>query len=82
MPNGYGLLTVTGQNITAHRFSMSLILNRPLQRGEVVCHSCDVQNCVRPDHLFLGTQADNLADARAKGRAFPPSHNGRRKNVA
>jgi DNA invertase Pin-like site-specific DNA recombinase len=33
-----------------------------------VCHKCDYPPCIRPDHLFIGTQKDNIADAIAKGR--------------
>jgi DNA invertase Pin-like site-specific DNA recombinase len=40
-----------------------------------VCHTCDVKNCVRPDHLFVGTSADNKHDAMTKGRhAFGRKH--------
>jgi len=49
----------------AHRISWELTYG-PIPKGLVVCHRCDVGLCVRPEHLFLGMQQDNIADMRAK----------------
>jgi hypothetical protein len=64
---GYGLLTVGGQQKYAHRLAYETTVGR-VPPGYCVCHACDTPACIRPEHLFIGTQADNLHDAGAKGR--------------
>ena len=55
----------------AHRVAW-MLAHGPIPRGMNVLHRCDVPRCVNPDHLFLGTQHDNVRDMIAKGRArFP-----------
>lgn len=67
-PKGYGDSTYKGWSTTAHRVAYFLAKG-PIPDGHVVMHKCDVRSCCNPEHLEAGTQAQNLADMRAKGRA-------------
>lgn len=66
-PAGYGLVTVSGKTVSAHRAIYSLC-NGPIPSGACVMHTCDKPACVNPAHLVLGTQLDNMRDRMIKGR--------------
>jgi len=75
LKNGYGQITIgRRRNFYSHHVSYMVFVARPIPEGMNVCHSCDVKRCNNPEHFFLGTQLDNLADMRAKGRGSPPPH--------
>jgi hypothetical protein len=64
---GYGRTIVNGRPIAAHRAAWEQT-HGPIPDGLLLLHTCDNPPCVRPDHMALGTQIDNLRDMTAKGR--------------
>lgn len=64
----YGMVKLNdGRHIVAHRAAWEYVYGE-IPFGVKVLHTCDNPPCCRPDHLFLGTQSDNLLDADRKGR--------------
>ena len=67
----YGSFDCDGKTLRAHRVSWVLHFG-PIPDNLCVCHKCDTPLCVRPDHLFLGTNLDNVRDREKKKRRKPP----------
>lgn len=65
-------------NFRAHRFAW-MLANGQIPEGLNVLHRCDNTSCVNPNHLFVGTQKENVEDQRSKGRLWYGSRNGRAK---
>lgn len=69
--NGYATLSAYGHKVRLHRISYEHFVGN-IKEGMCVCHKCDRRTCWNPDHLFLGTQKDNVQDMIEKGRLREP----------
>jgi hypothetical protein len=66
--NGYGQFTIrVGKVVRAHRWIREQI-HGPIPPGLQVLHHCDIRHCVRDEHTYVGTPADNSRDMMARGR--------------
>ena len=71
--NGYAVIYTKGEIIYAHRFSYELHFG-PIPEGKMICHHCDNRRCVRPEHLYAGSRADNMRDMVQRRRAGAWTH--------
>jgi hypothetical protein len=65
---GYSRISVRGKSRLAHRVSFALNVGE-IPEGMLICHRCDNRWCVNPEHLFIGSHADNAGDMLSKGRS-------------
>jgi hypothetical protein len=67
---GYGNFYMFGSHPKATRVMLSLSLGRPVEAGMQACHKCDNKWCVNPDHLYEGTQHQNIRDTVDRGQHY------------
>lgn len=71
---GYGILSVCGKKHFAHRISLT-VHGIEIPSSECALHHCDNRICVNPEHLYVGSNADNVRDKVQRGRSLAGSKN-------
>lgn len=69
--DGYGKTWIQGRNELAHRTELARKLGRPIKPGLRALHHCDVRSCCEPQHLYEGTQRENMRDMTERDRGRP-----------
>lgn len=67
----YGCIKYKGKVIQTHQ-AVWIVVNGDIPEDLHVLHKCDVRSCINPNHLFLGTNGDNVKDKTDKGRSYHP----------
>lgn len=81
-PQGYGKIFVQGSPyMSTHRLAW-ILTHGQIKDGLSVLHKCDTPSCVRPSHLFTGTQSANMRDCSKKGRLKFPDNRGEKYGAA
>ena len=79
-PKGYGRLGLPGRRTGfAHRYALERRLGRPITPGMFACHRCDNPSCVKADHLYEGSDQDNVNDMTSQARHAWGERNGHHK---
>lgn len=69
---GYGTVSVDGKTKLAHRVAYRTWYG-PIEKGMMLCHTCDNRKCCNPNHLYPGTHEDNMRDMAERGRSARPN---------
>lgn len=78
-PDGYGIFSIHGKSVRVHRWFWKFINKTSLLKKEHVLHKCDNPSCVYINHLFIGTNIDNMRDRNEKERQAKHQQNGQAK---
>ncbi len=73
--DGYGLTSISGKKMPAHR-AMMLLLGKDVG-SDYVLHTCSNRDCINPEHLYIGTQKQNVQDQIDAGTFVRGSKNGK-----